>query len=93
MERSGALLERALQLLRQAVHLVHAARLWWQIRCNQTLFCFCLMNAGLYAAFDAVNTGVASAVQLASSNLVGIGLTPEVKSNIFVFLFLSLAGD
>jgi hypothetical protein len=42
-----------------------------------------------YAAFDAVNTGVAQAVQQSRSNLVGIGLTPEaIDTNPIIYDFM-----
>jgi alpha-N-acetylglucosaminidase len=57
-------------------------------------FIWCMLHnfggrSGLYAAFDAVNNGVALAMKEAASNLVGIGLTPEaIDTNPIIYDFM-----
>ncbi len=57
-------------------------------------FIWCMLHdfggrSGLYAAFDAVNTGLAAARQQAAGNLVGIGLTPEaIDTNPVIYDFV-----
>lgn len=57
-------------------------------------FIWCMLHdfggrSGLYAAFDAVNNGLADAMTNASSNLVGIGLTPEaIETNPIIYDFM-----